>query len=123
MRFFAVSGVFVFSCSEKENNEEYRIFKYNESVNILTLDPVYAKDLPHIWACNQLYNTLLAFDDDMNLVPSLAKRWYISDDGKTYTFVLRDDVFFITTVVLEGKAEMSSPMMWCFLLTEWSIES
>lgn len=89
----------------------------------MTLDPVYAKDLPHIWACNQLYNTLLAFDDDMNLVPSLAKRWYISDDGKTYTFVLRDDVFFITTVVLEGKAEMSSPMMWCFLLTEWSIES
>ena len=131
--FFLLFPVFLFfSCSEKENNEEYRIFKYNESVNILTLDPVYAKDLPHIWACNQLYNTLLAFDDDMNLVPSLAKRWYISDDGKTYTFVLRDDVFFHNDSCFGGKSrnvvaddvvfsfnrvvdrKLSSPGVWIF---------
>ncbi len=70
------------------------IFKYNESAGILTLDPIYAKDLPHIWACNQVFNSLVAFDDQMNLVPMVAKSWDISEDGKTYTFHLRDDVQF-----------------------------
>ena len=60
----------------------------------MTLDPIYAKDLPHIWACNQIFNGLVAFDDEMNVVPAIAKSWNISDDGMTYTFVLRDDVWF-----------------------------
>ena len=82
-------------CSQRHDDEEnLAIFKYNESAGILTLDPIYAKDLPHIWACNQVFNSLVAFDDKMNLVPMVAKSWDISDDGKTYTFHLRDDVRF-----------------------------
>lgn len=86
---------FLLSCGRNNSgNEDLKIFKYNESAGILTLDPLYAKDLPHIWACNQIYNGLVAFDDDMNVVPAIAKSWDISDDGMTYTFVLRDDVYF-----------------------------
>ena len=83
------------SCGKRQDSEEgLAIFKYNESAGILTLDPIYAKDLPHIWACNQVFNSLVAFDDKMNLVPMVAKSWDISEDGKTYTFHLRDDVRF-----------------------------
>ena len=83
------------SCGERQDSEEnLAIFKYNESAGILTLDPIYAKDLPHIWACNQVFNSLVAFDDKMNLVPMVAKSWDISDDGLTYTFHLRNDVQF-----------------------------
>ena len=83
------------SCSQRQDDDEnLAIFKYNESAGILTLDPIYAKDLPHIWACNQLFNSLVAFDDQMNLVPMVAKSWDISEDGKTYTFHLRNDVQF-----------------------------
>ena len=82
-------------CSQPQGDDEgLAIFKYNESAGILTLDPIYAKDLPHIWACNQLFNSLVAFDDQMNLVPMVAKSWDISEDGKTYTFHLRNDVQF-----------------------------
>ena len=86
----------LFSSCVKSNsdNENLKIFKYNESSGILTLDPIYAKDLPHIWACNQIFNGLVAFDDEMNVVPAIAKSWNISEDGMTYTFVLRDDVYF-----------------------------
>ena len=86
----------LFSTCVKSNsdNENLKIFKYNESSGILTLDPIYAKDLPHIWACNQIFNGLVAFDDEMNVVPAIAKSWNISEDGTTYTFVLRDDVYF-----------------------------
>ena len=82
-------------CGQRQDDDEgLAIFKYNESAGILTLDPIYAKDLPHIWACNQLFNSLVAFDDQMNLVPMVAKSWDISEDGKTYTFHLRNDVQF-----------------------------
>ncbi len=86
----------LFSSCVKHNSsdENLKIFKYNESAGILTLDPIYAKDLPHIWACNQIFNGLVAFDDEMNVVPAIAKSWNISEDGMTYTFVLRDEVYF-----------------------------
>ncbi|MFJ6327297.1 MULTISPECIES: ABC transporter substrate-binding protein [unclassified Rhizobium] len=32
--------------------------------------------------------------DDTKLVPDLAKSWDVSDGGKTYTFHLKDDIFF-----------------------------
>ncbi len=87
--------IIFFSCGRNSSSDEnLKIFKYNESAGILTLDPIYAKDLPHIWACNQIFNGLVAFDDEMNVVPAIAKSWNISDDGMTYTFVLRDDVYF-----------------------------
>ena len=61
-------------CGQRHDDDEnLAIFKYNESAGILTLDPIYAKDLPHIWACNQVFNSLVAFDDKMNLVPMVAK--------------------------------------------------
>ena len=85
----------VAGCGQRQDDEEgLSIFKYNESAGILTLDPIYAKDLPHIWACNQLFNSLVAYDDQMNLVPMVAKSWDISEDGLRYTFHLRNDVQF-----------------------------
>jgi peptide/nickel transport system substrate-binding protein len=47
-----------------------------------------------MWAVHQLYNTLVEVDSQLNIVPSLAKRWDISDDKTTYTFHLRNDVVF-----------------------------
>lgn len=81
------------ACGRQETKTD-NIFRYNESSGISSLDPAFARDLPHIWICNQLYNTLVEADSQMNMVPALAKRWEISPDGRTYTFVLRDDVYF-----------------------------
>ncbi|MDY6436644.1 MAG: ABC transporter substrate-binding protein [Bacteroidales bacterium] len=92
------------SCGKKAADENLKIFKYNEAAGILTLDPIYAKDQPHIWACNQLFNSLVAFDDNMDIVPCVAKSWDISDDGRTYTFLLRDDVFFHNDSCFGGQS-------------------
>ena len=83
------------SCRSRSGGDEsLSVFRYNEAGGILTLDPIYAKDLPHIWVCNQLFNSLVSFDDSMNVVPAIARAWEISDDGLEYTFHLRDDVLF-----------------------------
>ncbi|MEB3210711.1 MAG: ABC transporter substrate-binding protein [Leptolyngbyaceae bacterium] len=41
---------------------------------------------------DQLYDTLLAFDEDGTIVPNLAKEWQISEDGLTVNFLLHDDI-------------------------------
>ena len=82
-------------CSQRHDDDaDLAIFKYNEAAGIVSLDPIYAKDVAHIWVCNQVFNSLVAFDDEMNLVPMVAKSWDISEDGLVYTFHLRDDVYF-----------------------------
>jgi peptide/nickel transport system substrate-binding protein len=44
---------------------------------------------------NMFQDTLVALDwDGKTVLPYLAKSWTISEDGKTYTFKLRDDVQF-----------------------------
>lgn len=77
--------------AEKENRN---IFYYNESSGIASLDPAFAKSQSVMWAVHQLYNTLVEVDSNLNIIPSLAKSWTISEDRKTYTFYLRSDVFF-----------------------------
>lgn len=92
---FFVLLITCFSCvNTNDENNNLSVFRYNESSGILTLDPAFAKDLPHIWACNQLYNSLVSLNEKMEIEPSIAKNWEISEDGKTYTFHLRNDVYF-----------------------------
>lgn len=83
---------FISSCSHHEKVKN--IFHYNEQSGIATLDPAFAKNQSIMWAVHQLYNTLVQIDNNMNLVPSLAKSWDESDDNLTFTFHLRNDVFF-----------------------------
>jgi peptide/nickel transport system substrate-binding protein len=46
------------------------------------------------WMGRILYDCLVYQDEQGNISPWLARSWDISDDGKTYTFHLRDDVTF-----------------------------
>jgi len=42
----------------------------------------------------QLFSGLVRLDDNLEPVPDIAQRWRVSDDGRTYTFYLRQDVSF-----------------------------
>ncbi len=82
------------ACTQQYNNNELAIFRYNESSGIATLDPAFAKDQATIWATNQLFNGLVQLDNKLNVQPSIAKKWQVSNDALSYTFTLRDDVVF-----------------------------
>lgn len=85
----------LFGCGKTTNEDKsHLVFRYNEHANISSLDPAFAKDQRNIWACHQLYNTLVELDESLTIVPSIAKSWEISEDGLTYLFILRDDVYF-----------------------------
>jgi oligopeptide transport system substrate-binding protein len=80
------------ACRNEQDKSAF--FRYNEQVGIATLDPAFAKNQSIMWAAHQLYNTLVEIDSQLHIVPSLAKSWQVSEDKKTYTFLLRDDVYF-----------------------------
>jgi peptide/nickel transport system substrate-binding protein len=90
--FFPVLFFFVIACTHHEKAKN--IFHYNEQSGIATLDPAFAKNQSIMWAVHQIYNTLVQTDDHLNIIPSLAKSWRISDNNLVFTFHLRNDVFF-----------------------------
>lgn len=85
--------VLLTGCYSKRRAER-NIFHYNESTGIASLDPAFAKSQATMWPAHQLFNTLVETDNHLNLVPSLASSWEISEDKKTYRFRLRTDVRF-----------------------------
>ncbi|MCD4774203.1 MAG: ABC transporter substrate-binding protein, partial [Bacteroidales bacterium] len=103
-RFFILFLVLIlFGCGVRHhNNEDKTVFRYNEAAGISSLDPTFAKDQSNIWACNQLFNGLVQFNDEMKIIPCIAKSWEIFDNGKLYTFYLRKDIFFHDNIVFEN---------------------
>lgn len=82
------------SGNDKGKSGDKQIFIYNQPNAVTSLDPAFARSQTNIWAVDHLYNGLVQLDEKLNVQPSIAKSWKISDDGLTYTFTLRDDVFF-----------------------------
>lgn len=82
------------SCKNEKKVTKYKIFNYNQDSDIASLDPAFAIKQGNIWAVNQLFNGLVCLNKKLVIVPSIAKKWTISPDGRTYTFNLRNDVYF-----------------------------
>ena len=90
-----LSSLLLISCSQNtSDSREHLVFRYNEHSNIASLDPAFARNPQTIWPTNQLYNGLVQLDDALNIQPDIAKSWTVNDSTLTYTFTLRDDVYF-----------------------------
>ncbi len=88
------TSLLLICCGNHRKPATQQVFSYNEDAGITSLDPAFAKDQPAIWAVSQLYSGLVQLDEHLNVVPCVARNWEISPDGKTYTFHLRNDVYF-----------------------------
>ena len=59
-----------------------------------TLDPARAGDVESATYIVEIFSGLLTLNKELKVTPDIAKEWSISQDGKTYTFKLRDDAKF-----------------------------
>ncbi len=91
------------SCSEQEQS----VVQKNASTSpqtivislpadVVKLDPPQPQDGNSLLVIYHLYDRLVDFanDDEIRIVPGLAKSWETSDDGLRVTFHLRDDATF-----------------------------
>lgn len=66
-----------------------------EGVNELPgLDPANPSNAQSVLVINLVFGGLVKLDAQLNVVPDGAESWSISEDGKTYTFKLRDGLKF-----------------------------
>jgi peptide/nickel transport system substrate-binding protein len=82
------------AASLKANAEGNKILRMGYGSEVLTLDPIKTVYGPDIIIQGMMYARLLhANADRTEIGPGLAETWDISDDGKVYTFHLRDAKF------------------------------
>ncbi|MFD1173743.1 ABC transporter substrate-binding protein [Oceanobacillus picturae] len=68
---------------------------FGRGADSIQLDPSKVTDGESIYVTNQIYDTLVRYEEDSTEVkPALATEWTPSEDGLTWTFKLRDDVTF-----------------------------
>ena len=90
-------------------DECVKVLGYEWSGEKQSMDPAdmhSGDDAYHIFA---VYNRLVDIDDNFKVLPELATEWSVSDDGKTWTFKLREGVKFHS-----GKDFTSADVVYTF---------
>lgn len=95
--------VLLFACSKDKKEENKKIVfdekpSYGDAIVVASigdasyLNPILASDSASGDINGLVYNGLVKYDKDINLVGDLAKSWEISQDGLVITFFLHEDV-------------------------------
>ena len=91
---FAFFTLFLYSCSDTNTVSDKKTFNLNQPLGVETLEPVMSNSNQTIWALSIMMEGLVNYNKENEIIPVIAKDWTISEDGVTYTFNLRTDVFF-----------------------------
>lgn len=81
------------SSSEAENKVADELIVLTGS-DASTFDPHFCTDSATEIFNKNMYNNLVRFNADMEIIPDLAESWSVSEDGLTWTFKLRSGVKF-----------------------------
>lgn len=100
--FWIFCGLSFISCGSKDKDNGKKVFNINLDQNVTSLDPAFARNQNAIWMINQIFNGLVQVDESLNTIPCIAKTWQMSTDGLTYTFNLRNDVYFQDDPLFKG---------------------
>lgn len=57
-------------------------------------NPIYCNSMYDAWVCDLVFEGLIKSDEQGKPVGNLASEWSISDDGKIYSFKLKDNIKF-----------------------------
>jgi peptide/nickel transport system substrate-binding protein len=75
-----------------DGNPDGGTLNYGEYGRAATLDPITSNDMISLRVSELIFNGLVGIDEKQEIVPELAERVEVSDDGLKYTFYLRKDV-------------------------------
>ena len=85
----------------------------NRTINAEALDPVLANSTTCDQVCLQYGDTLVQETADaVDYLPSLATDWTISEDGKVYTFTIREGVHFQKGKYQDGRELTPEDVAW-----------
>jgi len=89
---------------EQDTGKEYRriaggivqggVFHFNLTESPRSLDPARIGDSASWHVSENLYEGLVEFNSALEIAPCLARSWEVSEDGRIYTFHLREGILF-----------------------------
>jgi len=87
--------VVVGACTGGESSPaRHTLIDSRDTYDPRSLDPALSTDVPTGRAVAYVFDGLVRFTPDAQIVPGLAREWTVSPDGLTYTFHLRSGVKF-----------------------------
>tara|TARA_B100000029_G_scaffold248422_1_gene245249 strand:- start:181 stop:696 length:516 start_codon:yes stop_codon:yes gene_type:complete len=89
---YLIAIIMIQNCAPGKK-ENLMVFNYNQTA-CSSIDPAFAKDQGNMWVVNQIFNGLVQLNEKMDILPSIAHSWEVSEDGLTYDFHLRTNVSF-----------------------------
>jgi len=81
-------------CRRSDNGRLANHLYLRLNSNPTTLDPALITDVQGGGISAKLFNGLVRFNENLDIVPDIARTWKLSDDQVTYTFHLRQDARF-----------------------------
>lgn len=106
--FFALVLMFFFaSCSNGSNKQQFEHAGGTLSLALQNDPGTYlARDVTDMYTnsvLSQVMEGLVSFNvNDLKVQPQIASKWHVSGDGLTYTFELRNDVYFHENPVFQS---------------------
>ena len=79
---------------EKEIPKRGGVYRRPLEFSPKTFDPALCADMYAVIIIQQVFDGLVQFDKDLNVIPAIADSWRISTDGLIYSFSLRKGVKF-----------------------------
>lgn len=102
--FITIAVVMTVALAGCTRADEGQTFTYALDAEITSLDPIRAtEDQPRL-ITTQVLETLVTYDEDLQLQPLLAESWERSDDARRWTFHLRPNVYFHEDDAFGGAA-------------------
>jgi oligopeptide transport system substrate-binding protein len=94
-----IASISSLSACSKDNtsssaNKDKNLITVDNGEDAPTIDPVMTQDSTSARVLYDLFEGLTSFDQSNHSIPGLAEKWDVSDDGKVYTFHLRDGLKF-----------------------------
>ena len=90
-----VVALFSFAALAQDEGQYGGTFIFGRGGDSVGLDPIQVTDGESFKVTQQIYDTLVMFEPGTtDVIPGLAEEWDVSEDGRTWTFYLREGVNF-----------------------------
>lgn len=98
--------------SSLDETMDYQLI-IGRSNDSISLDPATSTDIESFQVTSNIYETLVKTDTNgIDLLPGLAESWKVSEDGLTFVFKLRQNVYFHDHTPLNAEAVVFNFNRW-----------
>ncbi|GAB4487722.1 MAG: ABC transporter substrate-binding protein [Raineya sp.] len=91
---FVAALVLLTACGGGEDNGGKKVFRYNQTGGLNSLDPAQARNRASVWATSQIFNGLLELDENMYPSQAIAESYSWDSTETIYTFKIKKDIRF-----------------------------